>query len=722
MLRIRLKTMFKLKFVENLPLYDLLLVYVGIVGIANVTLLAIGWFRPVVSLLVGLFIVGVFLLVSRPKVIFKDARFGWPVLSLLLLALVFRLPPYLYLMGGQDQGTYVNISKVYEEQGTLYYTDHFRETLTEEQKKLYDEYGNYMMPSFEKWNRDGSEYTMKFYPMHPSFMAIFGKVFGSDNRVYSLTFFSLISLANIYLITSMLGKSRKAGLIALLLLALNPLHAFFSKMPVGEITALAFSSAGFYFLIRFFEEFGESLIENMSGNKLWNTLAVGPAHLYLSALMFFGFMYVRVTFFIYLILLLLILLGVIVYTTKKLLWAYFGVYTAFLFILTAVSYAYYFTFLWPLYDLMFNSTIVRGLKRIFFLSSFTVGQKIVFIIGACAIGIFVAAFIKQKLYTVVSKNLRAITLTCVVVLLFFFLDSLIVNIKNYLLLGIAGISTYSRWNISENAINAVKSVILFSIVNHISVVGFVLYLFYFISAFFTKKLDTKVFISFFIFSFFLVFYSLSLKYMRYDYYNSRYYLTEVVPAFVVFVSLYLFSFIENKSNLSRIVAYSLFVTIGLYYLIFSSVQFLGPESVNNDFYSSLTKLPGNTKLIVLINNFEANKYQTNFNMYALAPMKYYYDGATLVWHSEEILSNADFKQLARRFDKVYVISNMDTPESVELGLLYSHYNNGIGCGLHNYEFLQVDRIQEVYSPSALRCITLPTAYFTRTKVYSLYAL
>ncbi len=96
-----------------------------------------------------------------------------------------------------------------------------------------------------------STYVFQFYPLHPLWMAISGSVLGEANSPYSLTLFSLLSLAFLFLLGRDLG-GRKAALLCGLFLALNPIHAFFSKLPVSEVVSLAFSAGAFWYLLRFY--------------------------------------------------------------------------------------------------------------------------------------------------------------------------------------------------------------------------------------------------------------------------------------------------------------------------------------------------------------------------------------------------------------------------------------------------------------------------------------
>lgn len=180
----------------------------------------------------------------------------WRHLALLVLvALFFRVPAYNYVLGGQDEGLYTNIAQHIEYTGSLASDDTVMRKL---------EGSPYLQRYFED-NRvieDGlsptlylagvyarplgtSKLTFQFYYLFPVWMALFGGLLGTVNAVCALTFFSILSIVFFYRLTLILTRSTNAALVAGGLLALNPLHAFFSKFPVTEVPTLAFSLIGF---------------------------------------------------------------------------------------------------------------------------------------------------------------------------------------------------------------------------------------------------------------------------------------------------------------------------------------------------------------------------------------------------------------------------------------------------------------------------------------------
>ncbi|HAM96766.1 TPA: hypothetical protein DCP76_03155, partial [Patescibacteria group bacterium] len=182
---------------REINIFEVLIIYVCTVSILNVVLLATNVFYPLLSVLGALaFLIMVFV-IFRIKIRFKDTRFHWIFLVILVIGLALRLSPNLYLTGGQDQGTYVSMSQQYEVNHGLYIIDEVRQSLTEDLKITYDKATTFL--GINLIDDSSSKYVMPFYPVLPSWLAIGGTLFGSDNRVYALTIFSMLSIAATYL-------------------------------------------------------------------------------------------------------------------------------------------------------------------------------------------------------------------------------------------------------------------------------------------------------------------------------------------------------------------------------------------------------------------------------------------------------------------------------------------------------------------------------------------
>ena len=233
---------------------DFLATSVISISIVSIILLILDSFSPKASVFAGMAIaIPIFSLASRrPGGIANVSGVGFATIAtVVFVALLFRADPYPWINGGQDQGVYVSMSSHYQHGGNIFIVDNVLPELADNDlKKSYTE--NRSKGGFHPGVYYGGEkdYVFQFYHLHPLWMAIFADFFGDDARSYSLIFFAILSILFLSLLTFELSGSRLAALCVGLLIALNPLHVFFSKWPVTEVVALAFSSMGFYYLTR----------------------------------------------------------------------------------------------------------------------------------------------------------------------------------------------------------------------------------------------------------------------------------------------------------------------------------------------------------------------------------------------------------------------------------------------------------------------------------------
>jgi hypothetical protein len=175
-------------------------------------------------------------------------------LVLTLLCLFFRVPAYHYVLGGQDEGVYVNMAHHIARTGGIAVRDTAMEQLGEPSlvaTYIKDNHGAAYLPGIYLDSQQSSALTFQFYHLFPVWMAFFEGLFGAMAAVYALTFFSWLSVVFIYRLALAVSGSGMAAFVAGALLALNPLHAFFSKFPVTEVPALTFSLIGFAYLALF---------------------------------------------------------------------------------------------------------------------------------------------------------------------------------------------------------------------------------------------------------------------------------------------------------------------------------------------------------------------------------------------------------------------------------------------------------------------------------------
>ena len=228
---------------------------VFVVGVSLVGLSAalLGVFHAPQVLVAALLVTGLYAYGTRAANSLPGPSPRWRhVLLLLLLALFFRVPAYHYVMGGQDEGVYVNVAHHIEYTGGIYVHDKVKQQLKDTPYLggyLEDNHvgGSYLAGVYKR-GMDNSKLEFQFYHVFPVWMASFDGIFGPQDGVYALTFLALFSILLFYRLTLLLTDSYKAALAAGGLLALNPLHAFFSKFPVTEVPTLCFALAGFTLL------------------------------------------------------------------------------------------------------------------------------------------------------------------------------------------------------------------------------------------------------------------------------------------------------------------------------------------------------------------------------------------------------------------------------------------------------------------------------------------
>lgn len=189
---------------------------------------------------------------------------------ILVVALVLRLDPSRYVLGAQDQGTYVLLSQQYLREGGNFHIDRLRESIDDpELLAYYDTYnqrhvGMESMPWFEKGKYEGahymglyvsnlekSEYVFQFYPVQSIWLALFSRVFGAQNGVWCTVFFGVVSIVLGFFLVFEISGSSGAALTTAGLFTVNALHVFFSRFPVSEIAALCFFLTFLLYLARY---------------------------------------------------------------------------------------------------------------------------------------------------------------------------------------------------------------------------------------------------------------------------------------------------------------------------------------------------------------------------------------------------------------------------------------------------------------------------------------
>ncbi len=237
---------------------DLVAVFVVATSIFGLATALGGFFLPVQVVLLALLVVAGYAWVTRARASQDEpacSSLKWRhIILLVLVCLFFRLAPYHYVFGGQDQGIYVNMAAHIARTGSVEVTDPVLARLPAgavRSRYVQDNYAAVYLAGIYGTRTPGARepgVEFQFYHLFPVWMAVFEGFFGPRGGVYALTFFAVLSILFCYRLVFTLTRNAGAAAVAGSLLALNPLHAFFSKWPVTEVPTLAFSLMAFCYL------------------------------------------------------------------------------------------------------------------------------------------------------------------------------------------------------------------------------------------------------------------------------------------------------------------------------------------------------------------------------------------------------------------------------------------------------------------------------------------
>jgi hypothetical protein len=533
--------------VDEISIFDALLLWIGITSVLSVYYLSVGSYSSLKTLIISsaLFLLLFFGLNLKLRLPSFKSHLG--LIIILLIALLFRIEPYLYVMGGQDQGIYVNMSAVYERTGGPFYTDTLREALSAEDKKVYDE-RNQLMQTGNPHSRNfggvhqlgfffedisKSKYVSQFLVLHPIWMAIFAKTFGTDFRVYSHLFFSTLLIVAVYFIVLDLSNGKKlAAFSVALFLALNPLVAFFSKLPTKEIILYFFFLAGAYSLIQYYQKSRTGLLK--------------PIYLFISFLLVFSLFFVHTQPVLYIP----FFYGVLVISTifeqhrtirKQLLWYCTAVFFGY-----GISLIYSYQFAYPIF---MNTFSTYG--KFLYGPSWRLGFLVTTL---CLVAFqFVVFLFRKKLRHLLLKYEKAVLwlpLICLVALISVSVPDLMEN---------TGLSLAKRSS-------------LYSFILYISPFA----LPFFVLAILALKslIKDKIFYIFFVLLMGLEwFFIIERTPTLYHYYAARYLIGAIILSTVA-IALFLSKLFEKSAFIKAISGLSILL-ISFYYIHYTSFQFKG---------------------------------------------------------------------------------------------------------------------------------------------------
>lgn len=257
--------------VNYTTLFTIVMTSIYIVSFASIVLLEFGIFRIdyLLAIIIILFVLTlIYFFTSRPvpklKLVFHIETVHIILFLILLLAAFLRFPPSNYVMGGQDQGLYVNIGNNIARTGKIFIKDTLLDALNAnpELKDYYvrsnyggtgkaveGKYEGFFVPGIYVKNLDKGELVPQFYHLQPVWFAISNRLLGVERSTYPLFIFSMLSIIAIYLLSYSIFHNRLISVVSALLLAVNPLHSFMSRFPVTEVTASMFFLSALYFYL-----------------------------------------------------------------------------------------------------------------------------------------------------------------------------------------------------------------------------------------------------------------------------------------------------------------------------------------------------------------------------------------------------------------------------------------------------------------------------------------
>ncbi|MBI2463495.1 hypothetical protein HYV57_00890 [Candidatus Peregrinibacteria bacterium] len=587
----------------KIGLFETLILFIFSTSITSVLLLILNHFSSIYAIISGFFLTVLFLQIFNCKIVLADRRFDRYITLILLIAVFFNAKPYLYVMGGQDEGLYVNMSSTYERTGSTFIKNNLWTKLSASEKKLYDAYNHYHLGIYPT-NKSQFEYVYQFYPLHPIWMAIFGKILGSDNRVYSIVFFSLISIVAFFLIAyEISGRKKLPGYLIALFLATNPLFSFFSKFPLSEIVSVAFSSLGFYYLLRYYKRTKEGE---------WSKI-----YLFLSLLSFSNLFFVHIAGFLYMpifyLLLLLTLIYVTDYTSKK----HLIIYYFFVFL----SY-----FLSIIYGLNYSPTYSRDIYRLELgrLLVFNPTTQIVLAIILTLAMPFIAIRFHQRLKSIMNR--------------------LLPHLFNLLALLIVLLIPWNLYQAFHSGIDLQTSSSYITML-YLTPFGVVLFLLG------LNKIRKWHKVSFFLFLVILLLFWLlkaigSIS-INYQYYASRYLFSEVLVYFLLLVALYGGYLLEEK-RIKRWFGYLLITCLLVYSIFYTTFQLRGQEADGSNQSLKLIATQMDEKDL-LLSTFSDNEITT--------PLTYYFGLNVFVLTKQELANKDLINNFLDNFNDIFVLSN-----------------------------------------------------------------
>lgn len=600
---------------DSIPVWMILPFWLCSHSILSVIFLLLESFSPIIVLALSTLTTIVTFLLLRKRVLYSFSPFSWGFLIIVFLVLCLRIKPNLYITGGQDQGSYVALSKQYEVEGSLYIHDDFRDSLNQYGKDLYDASNEYL--GIEQKDIS-SDYTIPFYPILPSWMATFSATLGSDFGIYAISIFSLLSIGAVYLFTYYLTSNRTVSNISALLLATNPLHVYFSRIPLTEVFSITF----FFLMMAFFLKFFQSYRED----KKWSNF-----DLILSLLCGVSLFFTKMSALIFLPIIWIIPVSLKIFGKDKCLTKIVTDYSIAWTVLLIISYIFYFSYIPELYETIIGTRILRYINYL----------QIAMIASIALILTWIFSRIKKvnkavkKLYLWININISKIFLLVVCVSIFYelyyYINEILVT-GEYSLMSFESLSYFKQQSFLVPFL-------------YLSPIGFGILLWGSLS---TSEKKSEYFFVFLSLIIYLIFYWVGYRLTPYHYYFARYQLSEILPFSIILIASFLYEIRSRKNGkrLSRI----LLLLILLYSMFFSVIQLRDFEGSSGKGFDSVKEVVEEEDVLFIIkSDFES------FNQ-IVYPLKYYYEINVFPIETYEMLGDKLSLSINKEYNNKYILT------------------------------------------------------------------
>jgi len=590
----------------EIGVFEVLCLFTVIVSFTSLVLLSLHKFSSYSAIGIALLIIAGVFIIYRKKISFRKifTRTNLILVAILLLALVFRYEPYLstYTVDKEDQKAYLEMSEVYVKTGGPFVYDPIKLGIQDPYVlKEYNRHNfwNQVMRNWSIHQRLPGIYGFRFFPITSLWMSIFSEF--SINRAYAIVFFSLLSIAALFLILLELGGIGPAVIIGVLV-SVNPLHAYLSKTPLAEMTALAFAASGFYFMLRYLR-------------------SKRTVHILLFAGLIGCLFFTRITGFIYIPFFLFLLAATVMYAEKlkrNLILAFISVIGLYL---LSILYGNYLT---PLYmKQVLYVTILRGTLGSNW-KIFLMGGTLLFLAFLGVLELYrnvkLVKRLKNGLYQ--KKNILLLVFFCCIVLY----------------------SIYKGHYLGMADTPNIDTLLLYLTIPLFILIFPAIY----------KAKDSK---SFYL-CVLLVIFSLVLlpRTTLYQYYYARRLLTLLVLCLLL-ASLLLWQMIK-KTTVTRLIAYAILIFVVLNFTYYSAHQ-LKLKTVDGaaGSFTVLKNEMGQNDLLVI------DKEDFRDFLMLKGMLNYYYSLKTFAMDDLEKIRDPRFMDYFREFDRILILSQNDMSKS-----------------------------------------------------------